>query len=55
MWNLVYMIIYENMLIYVKILNSLDPLKIVHSTKPINIFKISQILNDSQQNIDFKN
>ena len=56
--------IHNNLCIYVnlcQILKSLDHLEnfvciylTVHSMKPINIFKIDQILCDSEQNIDFK-
>ena len=46
--NLVYIIIYAYMLIYVKILKLSDHLK------PVNIFKIGQILSNSKQNIDFQ-
>ena len=53
-----YLCIYVNLCQNFKIIGSLR--KFVHrylivcSIKPVNIFKISQILCNSQQNIDFK-
>ena len=50
LWNLEY-IMYAYILIYAKFICRY---LIVHSIKPVHIFKIDQILCDSEQNIDFK-